>query len=84
MAFSPNAPLIQVIDTNGNPIVGAKLHVYEVNDAALTTPMTNPLAGANASNAAGYWPVFYMAAGLYKLHAETSVGTLIWEVSTRA
>jgi hypothetical protein len=29
MSFSPSDPLIQVIDNNGSPIVGAVLRVYE-------------------------------------------------------
>lgn len=88
MAANGDQPFIKVTDTNGKPIVGAILHVYEVgtttnraiwSDAALTVPMTNPISGANASNASGDFPVFYMAAGLYKLRAETAATTLIWE-----
>jgi hypothetical protein len=88
MAVSGKLPFVFVEDSNGDPIVGAILKVYEIgttsyraiySDSGLTTPMTNPIAGANASDASGKFPVFYMAAGTYKLRAETSTGTLIWE-----
>jgi len=88
MALSGEQPFIKVLDSNGVPIVGAVLHVYEVgtttnrpiySDSGLTTPLTNPLSGSNASNASGDFPRFYMAAGVYKLRAETSTGVLIWE-----
>jgi hypothetical protein len=88
MALSGLQPFIKVTDSNGNPIVGAVLKVYDAtttnlrniySDSGLTTPLTNPLSGANASNASGDFPRFYMASGTYKLRAETSVGVLIWE-----
>lgn len=88
MAVSGIQPFIKVTDSNGEPIVGAKLYVYEVgtttardiySDSGLTTPMANPLTGATASNASGDFPRFYMASGSYKLRAETSAGALIWE-----
>lgn len=89
MAVNGLAPFVKVLDSNGNPIVGAVLHVYEVgsttnraiySDSGLTIPLTNPLSGTNASNASGDFPRFYMAAGVYKLRAEvTNGGTLIWE-----
>ncbi len=88
MAVNGLQPFIKVTDSNGDPIVGAKLYVYEAettteraiySDDGLSIPMTNPLQGVNASNASGDFPRFYMAAGLYKLRAETSTGTLIWE-----
>lgn len=88
MALSGLQPFIKVTDSNGDPIVGAELHVYEVgtttarniySDSGLTTPMTNPLSGVNASNASGDFPRFYMASGTYKLRAETSASVLIWE-----
>lgn len=89
MAVVGIKPFIHVSDSNGDPIVGAKLHVYEKNttsyrniysDAALTTLMTNPLSGANASDASGNFPKFYMAAGEYKLRAVTSADVLIWQM----
>jgi hypothetical protein len=88
MALSGLQPFIKVIDSNGDPIVGAVLKVYEAgtttyrniySDSGLTTPLTNPLSGGNASNASGDFPRFYMASGTYKLRAETSGGVLIWE-----
>lgn len=88
MAVVGIQPFISVHDSNGEPYVGAKLHVYEVgtttyrdifSDADLTTPMDNPLEGANASNAAGNFPKFYMQQGEYKLRAVTSADVLIWE-----
>lgn len=87
MAVNGNLPAIQVIDANG-PIVGAKLFVYDsgttnlksiYSDDGLSVAMSNPISGANASNASGFFPVFYMASGTYKLRAETSAGVLIWE-----
>lgn len=88
MAVHGKEPFIKVLDSNGDPIVGSVLKVYEAgtttyrniySDSSLTTPLTNPLAGVNASNASGDFPRFYMAAGTYKLRAETSGGVLIWE-----
>lgn len=88
MSVNGKLPFIHVEDANGNPYVGAILKVYEVgtttnraiySDSGLTTPFSNPLAGANASNAAGNFPVFYMQPGLYKLRAETAASVLIWE-----
>lgn len=88
MAAHGTQPFIKVSDSNGNPIVGAKLYIYEAgtttpraiySDSGLTTPMSNPLSGANASNASGDFPRFYLAVGTYKLRAETSAGVLIWE-----
>jgi hypothetical protein len=88
MAVHGKEPFIKVLDSNGDPIVGAILKVYEAgtttyrniySDASLSVPLTNPLSGVNASNASGDFPRFYMAQGTYKLRAETSTGTLIWE-----
>lgn len=88
MAVSGLAPFVKVLDTNGAPIVGAVLKVYQAgttsylaiySDANLTVPLSNPLTGTNASNASGDFPRFYLAQGTYKLRAETSTGTLIWE-----
>ena len=90
MSFSLQARRsFRLSNSNGSPVVGAILKIYEFgtttfraiySDAALMIPMTNPLAGVNASNANGQFPCFYMAAGTYKLRAETSLGVLIWEV----
>lgn len=87
MAVNGQLPAIQVINTSG-PIVGAKLYVYDAgttnlkaiySDDGLSSALSNPLTGANASNANGFFPVFYMAAGTYKLRAVTSADVLIWE-----
>jgi hypothetical protein len=81
-------PHIHVEDANGNPYVGAKLYVYVPGtttpaaiyaDAALSIPLANPLAGATGSDAAGNFPRAYIAAGAYKLRAETAAGVLIWQ-----
>jgi hypothetical protein len=81
-------PYIHVEDANGNPYVGAKLYVYVPGtttpaaiyaDAALSIPLANPLAGATGSDAAGNFPRAYIAAGAYKLRAETAAGVLIWQ-----
>lgn len=88
MALSGIKPFIHVSDSNGNPYVGAVLKVYLpgtttlasiYSDDGLSVSMSNPLSGVNASNAAGNFPRFYIAAGTYKLRAETSAGVLIWE-----
>jgi hypothetical protein len=81
-------PFINVQDSNGVPIVGAKLYVYDVgttdladiwSDDALSVSVPNPLSGANASDASGNFPRVYLASGTYKLRAVTSADALIWE-----
>lgn len=88
MSVNGKLPFIHVEDANGLPHVGAILKVYEAttttnraiySDSALITPFTNPLSGAQASDAAGNFPVFYMQPGLYRLRAETHNGVLIWD-----
>lgn len=88
MSAHGEQPFISVHDTNGNPVVGAKLYVYEVgtttlrsiySNEALSTPISNPLSGVNASDAAGNFPRFYQASGTYKLRCVTSADVLIWE-----
>ncbi len=88
MALSIVKPFVHVEDSNGLPYVGAKLFVYLpgtttpaaiYSDAGLSVPLSNPLTGATGSDAAGNFPRAYIAAGSYKLRAETSVGVLIWE-----
>lgn len=88
MALNAIQPFIHVEDSNGSPIVGAVLKIYEAgtttyrpifSDSGLTNPITNPLSGTNASDASGNFVPVFMAAGVYKLRAETSVGVLIWE-----
>lgn len=88
MALQIIKPYIHVEDANGNPYVGAKLYVYLpgtttpaaiFSDAALSVALPNPLTGASGSDAAGNFPRAYIAAGSYKLRAETSAGVLIWQ-----
>lgn len=88
MALNIAAPYIHVEDANGLPYVGAKLYVYLpgtttlasiYSDEALTVPLTNPLTGVNASDAAGNFPRAYIAAGTYKIRAVTSADVLIWQ-----
>lgn len=84
MAVSGITPFIHVEDSNGNPYVAANLYVYDVgtttkksiySDTGLSVALTNPLV----SDSAGNFSRFYMAAGSYKLRAETAAGTLIWQ-----
>lgn len=88
MALQIVKPYIHVEDANGNPYVGARLYVYLpgtttltsiYSDAALSIALPNPLTGVTGSDAAGNFPRAYIAAGTYKLRAETSAGVLIWE-----
>jgi hypothetical protein len=89
MALSIIKPFVHVEDANGNPYVGAKLYVYLpgtttlasiYSDSGLSVALANPLSGAYGSDAAGNFPRAYIAAGSYKLRAETSAGVLIWEM----
>ena len=84
MAARIEEPRIRVMDANGLPYIGAKLYVYEAgtttledifSDSALAVAASNPLT----SDANGYFELTYIAAGTYKLRAEQSDGTLIWE-----
>ena len=88
MTLAIAAQRIHIADSNGNPIVGAKLYVYTAgtttlasiySDEGLSVSMTNPLSGVNASDASGYFPRAYLAAGTYKLRAVTSADVLIWQ-----
>jgi hypothetical protein len=91
MALSIIKPFVHVEDANGNPYVGAKLYVYLpgtttlasiYSDSGLSVALANPLSGAYGSDAAGNFPRAYIAAGSYKLRAETSAGVLIWEMDS--
>jgi hypothetical protein len=84
MAVHGSAPFVHVEDSNGNPYVAALLYVYDVttttkksiySDTGLSVTLTNPLV----SDASGNFSRFYMAAGTYKLRAETAAGVLIWQ-----
>lgn len=89
MAISGIKPFVHVSDANGKPYVGAVLKVYQpgttnlasiYTDAGLSIAAPNPMTGASGSDASGNFPHWYIAAGNYKLRAETSTGVLIWEV----
>lgn len=84
MTASIAKPFVHVEDANGNPYVGASLYIYDVgtttkkaiySDTGLSVSVTNPLT----SDSAGNFSRVYIAAGTYKLRAETSAGVLIWE-----
>jgi hypothetical protein len=84
MAVHGSAPFVHVEDSNGNPYVAALLYVYDAttttkkaiySDTGLSVTLTNPLV----SDASGNFSRFYMAAGTYKLRAETAAGVLIWQ-----
>lgn len=89
MALSIIKPFVHVEDANGNPYVGAKLYVYLpgtttpaaiYSDEGLSIALSNPLTGVTGSDAAGNFPRAYIAAGRYKLRAETVASVLIWEM----
>jgi hypothetical protein len=84
MAMSGLKPFVHVSDSNGNPYVAAKLYVYEVTTTTLRSIYSNEglsvaLANPLTSDAAGNFARFYQNSGTYKLRAETSAGSLIWE-----
>jgi hypothetical protein len=88
MTMSIPKPFIHVEDSNGNPHVAAVLHVYLpgtttyasiFSDDGLSVAMANPLTGADASDAAGNFPRFYIAAGTYRLRCLTSAGVEIFD-----
>lgn len=64
----------RVFDSNGDPLAGATLTIYDAGttnlasiyrDAALTTPMTNPTSSADVSDAAGWFPQVFTAEGVF-------------------
>lgn len=84
MSLQIASPYIRVEDANGLPYVGAKLYVYQPGTTTLASVYTDDglsIAAANpaTSNAKGEFPRIYIAAGTYKLRAETSGGSLIFE-----
>lgn len=78
-------PLIQAIDANGNPMLGAKLYVDDAgtsndrttySDAALTTPNANPLV---ADGSGRFGPIFVAASATnIKLTLHTSADAEVW------
>lgn len=84
MAMQVTKPYVTVVDSNGNPYVAAKLYVYLIGTTTLASIYSNEGLSVAASNpatsdAAGNFPRLYIAAGTYKLRAETSAGVLIWQ-----
>lgn len=78
---------LRAIDSSGNPLTGATLTIYNANtttptaifsDAALAVPMTNPVAGANASDAGGWFPQIFAAEGtIVDITLKNSVGATV-------
>lgn len=73
---------LQAVGSNGSPLVGAKLYVYEVSttneldlysDEALSTPLANPLI----ADSTGVFPAAFLAETECKLVLTTSADTLI-------
>lgn len=84
MAVMIQPPFIHVEDANGNPYVGAKLYVYSAGTTSLVSLYSDDdllvsLANPLTSDSAGNFARAFLAAGTYKLRAETSTGTLIWQ-----
>lgn len=72
MAFALMLPFMTALDSNGNPISGAKLNVYAAGGltpvdvyttSALSIAHSNPVL----TNSAGRFPIIFFAAGDYKL-----------------
>ena len=78
------APVFQVLDEDGNPVVGAKLYFYDVgtttlktiySDAALTTPAINP----QVTDSRGIFAPIFLARDDYKVRLEKPDTTTIFE-----
>lgn len=77
----------QRFDDNGDPLVGGTLTIYLAGtttpadiflDAALTSSCTNPTSGADASDAAGWFPDIFAAEGTsVDVILKTSGGTTL-------
>lgn len=76
---------LQAVGSNGSPLVGAKLHVYEVgttnpislySDEALTTPISNPLV----ADALGVFPAAFLDETSVKIVLTTSADVLVMSV----
>lgn len=79
------SPHFQVVDASGSPVSGAKLNFYQVGtttqittyqDAALTTPHTNPVI----ADSSGRFAPIYVSGGAFKTVLTTSDGTVIQTV----
>jgi hypothetical protein len=75
-----NMPNVSAFDANGNPATGWTLNFYDpgtttpkdvYSDAALTTPISQPIA----ANSAGVWTTIYMDASLYRVILKDANGT---------
>jgi hypothetical protein len=64
----------RALDSSGNPLAGATLTIFDAGttnptsiyrNAALSTPMSNPTTGADASDAGGWFPQIYAAEAAY-------------------
>lgn len=84
MALSLRFANNPVVDTNGLPVVGAKLYIYAAGTTTLSSIYSNEALSSAADNpltsdTRGFFSRFYIAAGTYKMRVETSTGTLIRE-----
>lgn len=81
----------QILDSSGDPIVGAKLESYAsgtsaplacYSDEALTTAIANPASGATTGNQVtgsdGYLGSIYLQALAYKFILKDSAGATVW------
>lgn len=77
----------RAFDTNGDPMVGATLTIYDANtttptaiflDAALSVPATNPTSGSDVSDAGGWFPQLFAAEGTnVDITLKTSAGATV-------
>lgn len=76
-------PRFQALDSNGDPVSGAKLNFYTVgtssakntySDKALTTANANPVV----ANSSGLFGAIYLASGGYKVVLTDSDDVVIW------
>lgn len=79
------SPVLQVSDSNGNPLPGAQLFTYQsgtstpspvFTDAALAVPYTNPAI----ANAGGFYYGIYMGASAQKWILKDASGVTQWTV----
>lgn len=75
--------LLQVENSSGVPLNGAKLHVYQTGttthlslfaEEALSTPLSNPLV----ADASGAFPAAFLAETKYKILLTTSADVTVW------
>lgn len=75
---------MQQFDSNAKPLSGARLFLYDggtstprigYKDLALTSPHPNPIE----ADAAGRFPLIYLADGYYRQRLTTKTGTLIFD-----